>query len=87
MDEVDLGEFIFSEDYHKLEGCYLITSRDCYNTSYSEIETCLRYYNIIITLVIIGTGILLNCIFIIYNYIDRKWKIWYLIIALYFKIK
>jgi hypothetical protein len=29
-------------------------------------------YNLIITLVIIGTGILLNCIFIIYNYIDRK---------------
>lgn len=29
-------------------------------------------YNLIITLVIIGTGILLNCIFIIYNYIDRR---------------
>lgn len=29
-------------------------------------------YNLIITLVIMGTGILLNCIFVIYNYIDRK---------------
>lgn len=29
-------------------------------------------YNLIITLVIIGTGILLNLIFVIYNYIDRK---------------
>ena len=29
-------------------------------------------YNLIITLVIIGTGILLNCVFVIYNYIDRK---------------
>lgn len=29
-------------------------------------------YNLIITLVIIGTGVLLNCIFVIYNYIDRK---------------
>lgn len=29
-------------------------------------------YNLIITLVIMGTGILLNCIFIIYNYIDRR---------------
>lgn len=29
-------------------------------------------YNLIITLVIIGTGILLNCIFVIYNYIDRR---------------
>lgn len=46
MDEVDLGEFIFSEDYHKLEGCYLIISRD-YNF-YSEIETYLGFYNIII---------------------------------------
>lgn len=29
-------------------------------------------YNLIITLVIMGTGILLNCVFVIYNYIDRK---------------
>lgn len=29
-------------------------------------------YNLIITLVIIGTGVLLNFIFVIYNYIDRK---------------
>lgn len=29
-------------------------------------------YNLIITLVIIGTGILLNLIFVIYNYIDRR---------------
>lgn len=49
MDEVDLGEFIFSEDYHKLEGCYLITSRDyCYNTFCSEIETYLGFYDVII---------------------------------------
>ena len=46
MDEVDLGEFIFSEDYHKLEGCYLITSKD-YNFN-SEIEIGLGFYNIII---------------------------------------
>lgn len=29
-------------------------------------------YNLIITLVIMGTGVLLDCIFVIYNYIDRK---------------
>ena len=29
-------------------------------------------YNLIITLVLLGTGILLHLIFVIYNYIDRR---------------